>query len=100
MRLSREEVARIARLSRIAMTEAELETFSEQLSRIVDYFDKLKALDTEGVEPLSHALPVANVFREDEPARSLPPEAALAGAPDKSGTSFKLPRVLDEGSSA
>jgi len=100
MRLSREEVARIARLSRIAMTGDELERFSEQLSRIVDYFDKLKALDTEGVEPLSHALPVANVFRDDEPGESLPPEAALANAPDRSGTSFKVPRVLDEGSSA
>lgn len=100
MGLAREEVAKIARLSRIAMTDQELDTFSEQLSRILDYVSKLNELDTSDVEPLSHALPVANVFREDEPGRSLPPEAALANAPQAMGTSFRVPRVLDEGSSA
>lgn len=100
MSLTRDEVARIARLSRIAMTGHELDTFSAQLSRIVEYIDKLNELDTRDVEPLSHALPVANVFRDDEPAESLPPEVAVAGAPEASGTRFKVPRVLDEGSSA
>lgn len=100
MTLQRDDVAKIARLSRIAMSDDELDRFSEQLSRIVTYFDKLNELDTTNVEPLSHALPVANVFRDDQPAASLPPEVAVANAPQRSGTSFKVPRVLDEGSSA
>jgi aspartyl-tRNA(Asn)/glutamyl-tRNA(Gln) amidotransferase subunit C len=100
MALAREDVARIALLSRIAMSDDELDRFSEQLSRIVAYFDTLNELDTADVEPLSHALPVANVFRDDEPAPSLPAEAAVANAPARSGTCFKVPRVLDEGSSA
>ena len=100
MTLQRDDVAKIARLSRIAMSDEELDRFSEQLSRIVTYFDKLSELDTSDVEPLSHALPVANVFRDDVPAASLPPEAALANAPARSGMCFKVPRVLDEGSSA
>ena len=96
MGIQRDQVAKIARLSRIAMSDDELATFSEQLSRIVDYFGKLNELDTADVEPLSHALPVANVFRADEPAASLPPEVAVANAPQKAGSSFKVPRVLDE----
>ena len=100
MALAREDVARIALLSRIAMSDDELDRFSEQLSRIVTYFDKLNELDTANVEPLSHALPVANVFRDDEPAASLPAEVAVVNAPARSGTCFKVPRVLDEGSSA
>ena len=100
MGISREEVAKIAKLSRIAMSEQELDTFSAQLSRIVDYVGKLNELDTRAVEPLSHALPVANVFRADEPAASLPLERVLANAPERTQSSFKVPRVLDEGTSA
>ena len=100
MALQRDDVAKIARLSRIAMSDDELDRFSEQLSRIVTYFDKLNELDTTQVEPLSHALLVANVFRDDQPAPSLSPEVAVANAPARSGTCFKVPRVLDEGSSA
>ena len=100
MGISRDEVARIAKLSRIAMSEAELEAFGEQLSRIVAYVGKLNELDTSAVEPLSHALPVANVFRADEPAASLPVEQVLANAPERTASSFKVPRVLEEGTSA
>ncbi len=100
MTLSRQDVAKVARLSRIAMTDRELDTVSEQLARVIDYFDKLNELDTDGVEPLSHALPVANVFRDDVPTGSLSQEAALSNAPEKTRTSFKVPRVIDDGSSA
>jgi len=99
MGITRDEVAKVARLARIAMSDDELATFGEQLSRIFDYIETLNELDTSGVEPLSHALPVSNVFRDDEPGRSLPPEEALGNAPDRSGDSFKVPRILDEGSS-
>jgi len=100
MGISRAEVAKIARLSRIAMSDQELETFGAQLSRVVDYVGKLNELETGEVEPLSHALPVANVFREDVPAESLPLEKVLANAPERTRASFKVPRVLDEGTSA
>ena len=100
MSFSRQDVAKVARLSRIAMTDAELDTVSDQLARVIDYFDKLSELDTDGVEPLSHALPVANVFRDDVPAGSLSQANALANAPEKTRTSFKVPRVIDDGSSA
>ncbi len=100
MGLQRSEVEKVARLSRIALREDELQLFGEQLSRILDYFGQLNQLDTESVEPLSHALPVANVFRKDQPHQSLPADAALAGAPQRTESSFKVPRVLDEGSSA
>jgi len=100
MGISRDEVAKIARLSRVAMSDAELDTFSEQLSRILDYVGKLNELDTRAVEPLSHALPVANVFRADEPSASLAVEQVLANAPERTASSFKVPRVLDEGTSA
>ena len=100
MGISREDVAKVAKLSRIALSEVELDMFSEQLSRIVNYIDKLNELDTSGVEPLSHALPVANVFRDDQPRASLPLEQVLANAPARTAASFKVPRVLDEGTSA
>jgi len=100
MGLQKSEVEKVARLSRIALREGELQLFGEQLSRILDYFGQLNQLDTESVEPLSHALAVANVFRKDEPHESLPAGAVLAGAPQRTESSFKVPRVLDEGSGA
>jgi len=100
MGLQRSEVEKVARLSRIALSEDELELFGRQLSRILDYVGQLNELDTESVQPLSHALPVANVFRDDLPRESLPADEALAGAPQRTESSFKVRRVLDEGSSA
>lgn len=98
--ISRKEVIKIAALTRLHLDEAELEMFSGQLSRIVDYVSKLNEVDIEGVSPLSHALPVANVFRDDVPAESLSPDEALRNAPQRTEHCFKVPRVLDDGSSA
>ena len=83
MSLTASEVRWVALLARLELTEAELETMTRQLSSIVDYVDQLKQVNTEGVEPLAHALPVHNVFREDEPRPSLPTAEALANAPDR-----------------
>jgi aspartyl-tRNA(Asn)/glutamyl-tRNA(Gln) amidotransferase subunit C len=76
-------VSWVAHLARLELTEAELETMTRQLSSIVDYIDQLKRVNTDGVEPLAHALAVHNVFRDDEPAPSLPVDEALANAPDR-----------------
>ena len=98
--ISRTDVTKIATLSRIHLSSADEEMFAGQLSRIVAYVSRLNELDLTGVEPLTHALPVANVFRDDEPHDSLTQDQALSNAPQRTERCFKVPRVLDEGSSA
>ena len=87
-------VRHIGLLSRIELTEPQVETFSRQLGAILEYFDKLQELDTEGVEPMAHAVEIHNVLAEDVPAESLPPERALANAPARDGDFFRVPKVI------
>jgi len=68
----------------------------DQLSVILQYIDKLKAIDVEGVEPTSHAVPLVNVMRDDEPAPCLPQADALANAPDPVGEFFRVPRIIED----
>jgi aspartyl-tRNA(Asn)/glutamyl-tRNA(Gln) amidotransferase subunit C len=68
----------------------------EQLDRILGYIDKLGRLDTAGVEPTSHAVPVVNVMREDLARPSLPAEEMLANAPDRAGAFFRVPRIIED----
>jgi aspartyl-tRNA(Asn)/glutamyl-tRNA(Gln) amidotransferase subunit C len=100
MALTPDEVRWVAHLARLDLSDAELATMTRQLAAIVGYVDQLQQIDTEGVEPLAHALPISNVFRDDEPAPSLPVDEALANAPDRRrdarGDSFYgVPAVLD-----
>jgi aspartyl-tRNA(Asn)/glutamyl-tRNA(Gln) amidotransferase subunit C len=95
MSLSAEQVRWVANLARLELTDAELATMTGQLNRIVEYVDQLQALNTEGALPLAHALELANVFRADEPAPSLPVDAALANAPRRRGDLYAVPAVLD-----
>jgi aspartyl-tRNA(Asn)/glutamyl-tRNA(Gln) amidotransferase subunit C len=100
MSLTAKEVADVAHLARLELTEAELAAMTRQLGSILDYVAQLQQLDLDGVEPLAHALAVQNVFRDDEPAPSLPVADALANAPDRRddarGHSFYgVPAVLD-----
>jgi aspartyl-tRNA(Asn)/glutamyl-tRNA(Gln) amidotransferase subunit C len=83
MSLSLDQVRKVARLARLELSEPDLVRMQQQLSAILDYVDQLNQLDTNGVEPLAHPLPVQNVFREDEEVPSLPVEAALQNAPNK-----------------
>jgi aspartyl-tRNA(Asn)/glutamyl-tRNA(Gln) amidotransferase subunit C len=94
--ISREDVVHVARLARLALTDAEAERMREQLNAILAHIDALRAVDTTGVEPTSHAVPVVNVMREDEPRPSLPPEAMLANAPDRAGEFFRVPRIIED----
>ena len=94
--ISRQDVEHVARLSRLALSEAEAERMREQLSGILAYIDKLRALDTAGVEPTSHAVPVVNVFREDEPRPPFPVEDMLRNAPDRAGNFFRVPRIIED----
>jgi aspartyl-tRNA(Asn)/glutamyl-tRNA(Gln) amidotransferase subunit C len=95
MSLTAREVQWVAHLARLQLTEAELDTMTRQLSAIVDYVDQLKQVNTDGVEPMAHALAVHNVFRDDEAAPSLPVADALANAPQRRGDFYSVPAVLD-----
>ena len=95
MSISVEQARWVATLARLDLSDADLATMALQLSAILNYVDQLKLVPTEGVEPLAHPLHVQNVFRDDDPAPSLPVAAALANAPDRQGDFFGVPAVLD-----
>jgi aspartyl-tRNA(Asn)/glutamyl-tRNA(Gln) amidotransferase subunit C len=96
MSLTPDDVRKIAHLARLELTDGELAILAPQLAIIVGYMEQLQQVPTEGVEPLAHALPVQNVFRDDEPAPSLPVEDALGNAPARRGPFFRVPAVLEE----
>jgi aspartyl-tRNA(Asn)/glutamyl-tRNA(Gln) amidotransferase subunit C len=93
--LTPDEVRWVAKLARLELSDAELETMTRQLGQIVDYVAQLQQVDTQGVEPLAHALDVSNVFRDDEPAPSLPVDEALSNAPKRAGDFYSVPAVLE-----
>jgi aspartyl-tRNA(Asn)/glutamyl-tRNA(Gln) amidotransferase subunit C len=93
--LSAEEVRWVAQLARLELSESELALMTKQLSAIMDYVNQLKQVNTEGVEPLAHPLPVQNVFRPDEPALSLTALEALANAPERRDGFYVVPAVLE-----
>jgi len=93
--LDREAVKHVAVLARLAMSDAELDRFAEQLSAILDYIDKLSQLDTSAVEPMSHALALSNVYRPDQPGHPLPQAKALDNAPEQGEGFFRVPRIIE-----
>ena len=94
--ITREDVEHVARLARLHLTDAEKERMRAELSAILAYVDKLRALDTEGVEPTSHAVPLVNVMREDDVRPSLLLDAMAANAPDRVGDLFRVPRIIED----
>lgn len=96
MSLSTEKVKHVAELARLSLTEQETETFSQQLSDILDFAEKLNELDTEHVEPTRHVLPIQNVMREDEERPSWSREKVLSNAPDTQDGQFRVPAVFEE----
>jgi aspartyl-tRNA(Asn)/glutamyl-tRNA(Gln) amidotransferase subunit C len=99
-RIDQAEVRKVAKLARLELTEREVEEFTGQLGAILDYVNKMNSLNTEGVEPLAHCLPISNCLREDRVSASLGAEQALANAPDRDDDFFKVPKILDEGGGA
>jgi aspartyl-tRNA(Asn)/glutamyl-tRNA(Gln) amidotransferase subunit C len=89
--ISREQVLHVAELARLALTEEEVERFTEQLDAILEAVGKVSELDLADVEPTSHPLELVNVWREDEPRPSLDAEEALVNAPDREGNAFRVP---------
>jgi len=89
------DIEKVARLARLELSEEEKATFGSQLEQILTYMEQLNKLDTSGVEPTSHAIPVYNVFREDELKPSLPQEEVLTIAPDEEDGHFRVPRIIE-----
>jgi aspartyl-tRNA(Asn)/glutamyl-tRNA(Gln) amidotransferase subunit C len=89
------DIEKVARLARLELSEEEKVTFGSQLEQILTYMEQLNKLDTSGVEPTSHAIPVYNVFREDEVKPSFPQEEVLTIAPDEGDGHFKVPRIIE-----
>ena len=95
MKISRSEVAHVARLARLALDDAELDTLTGDMDAILGYVDQLNRLNTDGIIPTAHAVPMANAFRTDEVRRSFPPELAQANAPAPDPAGFRVPRVVE-----
>ncbi len=94
--IERKDVEHVARLARLALSDAEIEKMREQLNGILAYIEKLNALQTADVEPTSHAVPMVNVMRDDAPGPCLPRDEALANAPDRAGEFFRVPRIIED----
>jgi len=86
----------VAKLARLDITDDELQMFTEQLAAVLDHAADIEALDTEGVPPTAHPLPIENVFRDDVPRPSLDRDEVLAMAPAAEEGRFRVPRILGE----
>ncbi len=95
MKITVNEVEHVANLSRLSFSGEETEIFTRQLDSILSYVDKLNELDTTGVEPTSHVLPIKNVMRPDSVGRSLSPGEALSNAPDRAGDFYSVPKIIE-----
>ena len=95
MRLSREEVEHVALLSRLKLSGDEIERFTGQLNTILGHFEALRQADTGDIPSTTHVVPMRNVVREDRTRDSLPPDEALANAPERQDDLFKVPRVVE-----
>jgi aspartyl-tRNA(Asn)/glutamyl-tRNA(Gln) amidotransferase subunit C len=94
--ITREDVAHVARLARLQLTEAELDTFTGQLAKVLDHARDVEALDVGDVPPTSHPYPLQNVLRADELRPTLDRDAVLAAAPAAEDGRFRVPPVLGE----
>ena len=95
MAIDPKTVEKVAKLARLQLTNEELDRYGGQLGAILDYIAKLEKLDVSGLEPLAQAVDTKNVFRADEPRPSLPRDAALQNAPEKTGDFFIVPKIIE-----
>lgn len=93
--ISREEVVRVVALARLSVDEDGLERMAGELGAILEYVDTLSRVDTSDVPPTAHVLPLVTPMREDVPEEPLDPELAVANAPERSGTAFVVPKVIE-----
>ncbi len=94
--LTLDQVSRVAFLARLELSDAEKTRLTTELNGILSQFERLQELDTDGIAPTSHSMPLQNVFREDEIKPSLPREAAVANAPEKRDGNFIVPQIMED----
>ena len=92
--ITKEDIKKIAELARLQIPENELEKFTGQMNQILKFVERLNSLDTTGITPTSHAIPITNAFREDVVVDSPESAAALEQAPELEGHLFKVPKVI------
>lgn len=89
------DIEKVARLARLELSEEEKKTFGNQLEQVLTHMEQLNRLDTTGVEPTSHAIPITNAFREDETRPSFQQEEVLGIAPEEEDRHFRVPRIIE-----
>lgn len=97
-KLNEDAVRHVAHLARLTVSDEEVAMFSRQLSAVLEYVARLDELDTSGVPPTAHPLPLSNVLRDDVVGQCVTNEAALENAPEAQAGMFRVPKVLDQGS--
>lgn len=93
--ISREEIERIAALARLRLDEGELSRVQDELAAILSYVETLERVDTSDVPPTAHVIPLVTPLRDDVAAPPIAPELAVANAPDRAGSAFVVPKVID-----
>ena len=94
-KINREQVDRVAALARLSFSDDEAVRIGSDLEAILDYVETLNELDTDGIEPMSHVIPLDAPMREDRAVAALDPELAVANAPMRDGSAFVVPKVID-----
>lgn len=95
--LTRADVQKVAFLARLKLSDAELDSLTTQMGKILGFVESLNEVNTEGVEPMVHAMELRNVFRPDQVRESLPRDQALKNAPKTDGKYFLVPQIIDAG---
>jgi aspartyl-tRNA(Asn)/glutamyl-tRNA(Gln) amidotransferase subunit C len=95
-RISLDEVRHVADLARLELSDSEIEMLADELSPVLDHVEQIRALDTDGVPPTSHPLPLSNVLRDDVVREGLSPAEALAAAPSVEEGRYSVPSILGE----
>lgn len=95
MKITRNDVENVALLSRLEIPQEQVEKYTGHLNAFLEYADVLTSLDTKGVQPTAHVLPLKNVFRKDEEHTSFDRELALSNAPEKENGYFKVPKIVE-----
>jgi aspartyl-tRNA(Asn)/glutamyl-tRNA(Gln) amidotransferase subunit C len=94
-RINRDEVERVASLAKLSLSDEEAETLAAELDSLLSHFETLQELDTSGITPTSHPIPLPTPMRDDQPVAAMDPTLAVANAPESAGTAFVVPKVVD-----
>lgn len=95
MKVTRNTIEQVANLARLKLTETETDKMTVEMGKIIEWVDKLRQLDTNGIKPMEHVIPMNNIFREDIPKASYDREKILKNAPSSEEGCFKVPKVVE-----